>query len=311
MADDATSTGSLNPGSDLRAAREARGLSVHQVAVELHVSDAFIDALERADYAVLGGPVFVRGHLRNYARAVGVAEEPILAAYEHNQNKPTAPSLMAQPTIGTMSSRNRTWSMRVASAAVVLVLIILAVSWWQRRPDEPAAAQPLVVTPATPAPTAATQPMASLTDLRDTPVTTPSPAVKPAAPAAQPPLAVAQTRPAAAPVTHSTHLGPPAPVANAPQQVSIGPSEGKNLTHVSFTMGAASWVEVYDATGKRLFYDLAPAGNTLDLSGAGPLQVFLGYAPGVSIQLNGAPFDLKPYARSDNTARFKLGDAGN
>ncbi|HEV2322206.1 MAG TPA: DUF4115 domain-containing protein, partial [Gammaproteobacteria bacterium] len=66
----------------------------------------------------------------------------------------------------------------------------------------------------------------------------------------------------------------------------------------------------YDAAGKRLYYDLAPAGGSLDLSGAGPLQVFLGNAPGVSVELNGAPFDIKPYSRADNTARFKLGAPG-
>jgi cytoskeleton protein RodZ len=76
---------------------------------------------------------------------------------------------------------------------------------------------------------------------------------------------------------------------------------------VKFTLGAASWVEVYDNNGKRLYYDLAPAGDNLELSGAGPLQVFLGNAPGVSIELEGQPFDLKPFLRSDNTARFKLG----
>ena len=43
-------------GTELQAAREARGLSVHQLAVELHVSDGMINAMERGEYAVLGEP---------------------------------------------------------------------------------------------------------------------------------------------------------------------------------------------------------------------------------------------------------------
>jgi len=114
-----------------------------------------------------------------------------------------------------------------------------------------------------------------------------------------------------APALHEVRAATPVPTPVRAQQLTVGPGEAKSLTRVKFTLGAASWIEVYDNNGKRLYYDLAAAGSSLELSGAGPLQVFLGNAPGVSLELNGAPFDLKPYARPDNTARFKLGEAGN
>ena len=313
---------SQGPGADLRSAREARGLSVHQVAVELHVSDTFINALERGDYTVLGEPVFVRGHLRNYARAVGVPEGQVLGAYDQAQNKPAAPRLMTQHALSAgMSPRAREWGLRAASGAVIVVLLVLAVSWWQRRPDETVLPSTAVTQPvSTPTPSTAPAPMATLTDLADNQAPAqkdagaqkeaPKPAapVTPASPQSKPVSA------AATPVTHLQRANPPTVPESAvshPQQAVIGPGEAKNLTHVKFTLGAASWIEVYDNNGKRLYYDLAPAGDSLELSGAGPLQVFLGNAPGVSIELNGAPFDLKPYARADNTARFKLGEAGD
>lgn len=307
------------PGADLRSAREARGLSVHQVAVELHVSDAFINALERGDYAVLGEPVFVRGHLRNYARAVGVPEGQVLGAYDQTQNKPVTPKLVTQHTLGGgMSLRTREWSLRAASGAVVVVLLVLAVSWWQRRPDETVLPSTAVTQPvSTPAPSTAPAPMVTLTDLADNPAAPQKePAAKEEAPKPAAPIAAPVTSQPKALSPSSSRVAranPPvaAPIATHAQQAVIGPGEAKNLTRVKFTLGAASWIEVYDDNGKRLYYDLAPAGDSLELSGAGPLQVFLGNAPGVSIELNGAPFDLKPYARSDNTARFKLGAAGN
>ncbi|MGH8402365.1 MAG: DUF4115 domain-containing protein [Gammaproteobacteria bacterium] len=77
--------------------------------------------------------------------------------------------------------------------------------------------------------------------------------------------------------------------------------------HVKFVVSQASWIEVYDIAGKRLYYALAPAGDNLNISGDGPLQVFLGYSPGVSIEMNGVPFNQAPFTHSDNTARFRLG----
>jgi cytoskeleton protein RodZ len=190
-----------------------------------------------------------------------------------------------------------------------------------RRPDETAGPQASdVVQPAaTPAPAASSAPVASLTELSDkaampqtaaqkgTPAQAEPP--KPAAAAAPPPSPAAKT--VSAPALHEVRAAAPAPVPARVQQIAVGPGDPKNLTRVRFTLGAASWIEVYDNNGKRLYYDLAAAGSNLELSGAGPLQVFLGNAPGVSLELNGAPFDLKPYARPDNTARFKLGEAGN
>jgi cytoskeleton protein RodZ len=290
-------------GTELQAAREARGLSVHQLAVELHVSDGMINAMERGEYAVLGEPVFVRGHLRNYARALGLPEAPVLAAYDQTQNKTRVPTLVAAvPHTGGigMSPRAREWSTRAGTAVVVLVLIVLAVSWWMRRPETPET-QALETAPAATTlvtPSVATTPMSALTDLADS-ATAPKP-VKAAAPAA--------SKAPGATTLHIAKAAPrPASVTAAAQQVTVG--EGRDLSHVKFILGAASWVEVYDNNGKRLYYDLAGAGSSVSLSGAGPLQVFLGNAPGVSIELEGQPFDLKPFLRSDNTARFKLGSA--
>src|SRR5690348_16568353 len=94
MADEQSGSEAMS-GMQLQAAREARGLSVHQLAVELHVSDIMILAMEKGDYSALGEPVFVRGHLRNYARALGLPEAQVLASYDQTQNKPQAPTLVA------------------------------------------------------------------------------------------------------------------------------------------------------------------------------------------------------------------------
>lgn len=302
-----------NPGAHLRGIREQRGLSLHQVAVELHVSDSLIQALESGDYAVLGGAVFVRGHLRNYARALGIAEGDVLSLYDQEQNKPTAPRLVTQPThVGGVSPRMREWYMRAATGGVVVVLLVLAVSWWERRPEEPAATPPVsqAQSAALPAPTATTAvagvPLPALNEAANPPAQ--QQAVR-----LSTPLAPSPVKPAPASRTQHEEHKPAATAAAVPaaavSQIAGADAAG-GLTHVRFILSAASWIEVYDDSGKRLYYDLAPAGGSLDLSGVGPLQVFLGNAPGVNVELNGAAFDIKAYSRADNTARFKLGTAG-
>ena len=302
MADEA----SANPGARLRGIREQRGLSLHQVAVELHVSDFIIEALERGDYSVLGGAVFVRGHLRNYARALGVAETEVLSLYEQGQNKLAAPTLVTQHT-GAVNPKAREWYMRAATGGVLLVLLVLAISWWQRRPEERAApAADQVQT--TPLPAAASTPMPTVADAAGGQSAGQQDAVRLSTPLAPAPVKVANV----SHVQHEEHkqTAVPVPTPAPTRQVIAGAGDAASLTHAKFSLASASWIEVYDATGKRLYYDLAPEGDTLDLSGAGPLQVFLGNAPGVTIELNGAPFDVKAYSRADNTARFKLGAAG-
>ena len=296
----------MHPGAHLRGVREQRGLSLHQVAVELHVSDFILEALERGDYPVLGGAVFVRGHLRNYARALGVQEAEVLALYDQGQNKPAVPSLVTQHT-GGINPRAREWTMRAATGGVLLVLVVLAVSWWQRRPEErPQALVSPSQAEAMPATTSIPMPVA--TDLAGTQTAGQQDAARLSTPLAPPPVKAAS---AAVPRASHEERKPAAAPAPAPtQQVVTGAGTAGGLTHVKFNLNSASWIEVYDAGGKRLYYDLAPAGDTLDLSGAGPLQVFLGNAPGVTLELNGTPFDIKTYSRADNTARFKLGTAG-
>jgi len=296
----------IRPGADLKAAREGRGLTVRQVAQELHVGDAMIDALERGDYAVLGEPVFVRGHLRNYARALGIPENQVLSGYEQTQNKPPPPPLITQHPTGGMNPRNREWTLRAVSGALVLVLGV-AVVWWLSRATPPAATVSAAPVALVPAPAASTA-VPTVAEVATAPAVEQKPAPKPEAALAPPPAKPAAPAPRATRVNRVS-AGSGAANADAGTKPAAAAVDS-SLTHAVFTLSSASWIEVYDAGGKRIYYDLAPAGGSLELSGTGPLQVFLGNAPGVSIQVDGTSFDVASYTRPDNTARFKLGKPG-
>lgn len=67
-------------GERLRSAREAAGLDLAGVAARLKVPVHIVEAIEAEDWARIGAPVFVRGHLRSYARLLGLPVEPVQSA---------------------------------------------------------------------------------------------------------------------------------------------------------------------------------------------------------------------------------------
>lgn len=91
----------------------------------------------------------------------------------------------------------------------------------------------------------------------------------------------------------------------------IGPlrldAEGIGEDRVTIRLAHDSWVEAFDTQGKRLYYDLAREGHTLELKGAGPISVLLGYGRDAQVKYNGEPFDHSPYLRHD-VARFTVGE---
>jgi len=121
----ARSSGS-SPGARLRAAREARGLSIEDVAERLRLSAALVLAMEQDRLALLGPPVFARGHLRNYAVLVGAPEQEIMADcdVEVDSQPSFLPALDLQPRVRSHSR----WAWPVA--AVVMAIAVVAAFWW-------------------------------------------------------------------------------------------------------------------------------------------------------------------------------------
>ncbi len=65
-------------GSRLRAAREAKQLSLREIADTTKISISALEALEENDVARLPGGIYLRGFVRSYAAAVGLDPEQTL-----------------------------------------------------------------------------------------------------------------------------------------------------------------------------------------------------------------------------------------
>jgi len=69
-------------GERLRAAREARGISLEEAAAGTRIKRIYLEALENEAFSLLPSPAHARGFLRRYARWLGLDETALLAEWD-------------------------------------------------------------------------------------------------------------------------------------------------------------------------------------------------------------------------------------
>jgi cytoskeleton protein RodZ len=270
-------------GARLRGARERSRLTILQAAERLHVDPDILEALEADNFAALGAPVYVKGHLRHYAELVGEPVEPLFELYSQGTKVPP-PDLTRIPKALPDDSG------RLVAPAVTLVIVFAVAGsvWWamslSHRQWSP---RPVSIAVGAGAPVQ----QAQLTHAALVSVTaSPTPAVGAIAPAAAGSAAV---RPA---------------FATGRSAMPATPARGEITA--TFAYSADSWTEVYDATGRRLLYGLSTGPATRRLEGVPPLTVMLGDARGVAIEVGGRQASISRFVRSDHTARFLITAGG-
>lgn len=275
---------SFMPGQRLKKARELRGLTVEQVATELHLSPRFVTAMEADDYKQLPEPAFVRGYMRRYAQLVKLSPDDIAAKFDQcyaadvETPEPDARPRNPIQILGDIA-RPRLRIRRLLSWAsfglsAVLVLGFLFWNGTGSRHTEMAVTEPVAPVPA---------------QVLDAPVAVPVPAVTTevvSAPASGPATSPAMT-------ILPSPTGPaelPAPVAATPAQPAAAPDT------LVIVLAAESWVSVRDSK-QLLVSELKRGAQTLTLKGTAPFSVNLGNAPAATLTLNGKAVDLKPYTQ--------------
>lgn len=122
--------------------------------------------------------------------------------------------------------------------------------------------------------------------------------------------ASAPATPAAATVAISGETAVAAPAAQVTAQPNTAIADGTaaaeaGAVELQFTFQAQCWLEVTGADGKRLAYQMAAAGQQLQLSGVSPVKVVLGNPTAVQLVRNGQPVDLSSY-QPGRAARLTL-----
>lgn len=312
-----------SPGEQLRRARQTQKLTRQDIADRLHLDLGAIAAIEADDYDHLPSATYVRGYLRSYARILSVPAEAIITAYNHFA---PAPPVLRPDANRPEQARSSDASVKAVTYFISLALVILLLAWWQSHyvrtiPSEdleiPADDEPLeqekelsmvvpdgrlsypihvVIHPDTIAP--GTREFDA--DELEVPVTTEE------APSNDPDQSsVADAIDTSGMIQTVALSAPSEPLPESPSlQGAVIHSAPDTL---SMDLLWDSWIEVIDATGTPLYYQLAREGDRIFLQGTSPFSVLLGYAPGVAVKYNGKPFDTTPYSRA-GVARFTLGE---
>lgn len=95
------------------------------------------------------------------------------------------------------------------------------------------------------------------------------------------------------------------PPADTPSETEARAPAGAT-GRVVLRFKADSWVEIHDGSDKRLYFNLAKAGQRIDVNGPQPLRVLIGYIEGVEMEYNGQPYDFSGSVRK-GVARFEVG----
>lgn len=125
----ARQTVATSVGQRLRAAREAAGLSLADVAQSLKYGARQIEQLEADDYASLPGNTIVRGFTRSYARLLGLDGEELVRQLDTRTPNELA-DVRPPENMGIADDETGLRLSPLASAAIVLVLAALLLALW-------------------------------------------------------------------------------------------------------------------------------------------------------------------------------------
>ncbi|HCZ13578.1 MAG: RodZ domain-containing protein [Candidatus Accumulibacter phosphatis] len=248
-------------GQQLRSAREARNMSLAEVAQSLKLGPRQVAAIEAEDWASLPGNTMIRGFVRNYARLLNLDADVLMHGLDAAQLQQKA---QLEVSAGTTASLPNTSSRRVQRRdylAVLAGLLLLGLAvlayfyapadFWQGK----------------------------LTALlaRDAPVQ------QPAATTLAPPPAAA---------------GESVTVLSTPNATVLADAPGSGLgLRLSFAQPA--WVEVRDGRNQIIFAELSPAGSKREVVGQPPYSLVVGNATQVTVEYQGRMIELSPRSKGD------------
>ena len=302
--------GGLGLGERLRSARKARAVSLDRIAEELNLDESIVLALEEERFDELGAPVFVRGHLKAYAKLVGLSPDVVLESYRDGE--PAAPAV---PPVERPVRRSVTVNPVLLGFSALVMLVGVLLTVYVMQDDE------------TPASTAAEAPVPESAGAEPDPepVEAPQASVAPELPSSATTMAAAPNAPGAGvePDPAEPEVADPEPnspeprvepetMAAEPVRVEPEPVAAAavlprpDVVRLSLHFKEESWVEISDAN-KRLLFGLQRQGRRRELAGEPPLKLLIGNASGVELTVNDQPYSVPSSGVNGKVARFEIG----
>lgn len=307
-------------GAYLKRLRNEKNISIAEVAARMYLNQNVIETLEQDDHDNLPGPLYVYGYLQHYAKILDVPADRLVAIYKKDMGEPREQAAETQKQVTdtptqaeTKPKQPKNWTYAIIYL-VLFMLVLASLALWRSRyaqeqventgnldypvtivehPDTPSHPAPSVeIEEPEQAPVSAETPEPETTLEYET-AQDPEPALEPAAES----LATQARSPET--LTTEPETTP------AYRETTITSGTGPDTVTLVLTVDC--WIEIFDAENKKVFYDLARAGQTLVLSGRAPFSVLLGNADAATVEFNNTPFDITPHVTGIGIARFVLG----
>lgn len=122
----------MTAGERLRAAREAKGLSIEEIASTTRIPTRHLESIETGDWTKLPAPTYSIGFARNYATAIGLDRDEIgdqLRAEMGNTRPVYQPAELFEPADPKRSMPKGL----VIGALIALALVAIALTWLSNR----------------------------------------------------------------------------------------------------------------------------------------------------------------------------------
>jgi cytoskeletal protein RodZ len=139
-------TESASFGTWLRRQREAREITLREIADRTKISLRYLEAMEDDRFDLLPAPIFAKGFLKEYARYVGLSPDDVVNHYlaVQPQEEP-GPEVRAERRSGS------SWTYAVVlglAGLLLLALLTLLAFWAEHRKQTPGTAPPPIAPPA-------------------------------------------------------------------------------------------------------------------------------------------------------------------
>jgi cytoskeleton protein RodZ len=266
---------------DLKALREAKGLTLRDIFERTRISVVNLEAIEKGQFHLLPAPVYARPFIRSYALVIDAESEILLEAYERHLQSLNDRIRQEQETGGARQKtggpyKRAIWLLSAATAAIIVIFILTRYN--QPGPE---------TVPGQPAP----------------PVHQQAPDAKPAE--TGPPIAQPQSSPEASPVQGKADQAdnvptvaqsretlqaraPVTPADNIPVK-SVQPETEKNY-HLLLEARETVWLRIREDRNSPEQMILK-AGEKLERFAAESFTIDIGNAGGIDIVFQGKPIE--------------------
>lgn len=308
MSEKTTTTGTLDIGAVLSAARMKRELSIATAAMQSNLSQEIIEKLEQNRFGEIGAPVFTRGYLSLYARFLGLNEAAVGQAFNKIGREPP-PELRL--SAANVESQSRSYRRSYLGSWLLLIPVVLVGgfllyqlfdnnSWLMKQINgafnQPTQQEGEVLTP--PGGNNSEDIVLEVGGNPQVPPTTPEgvPVNPEVINGITPPVNTATT--AGSGETSS---------ATTDNSATQAPAASEGSRGIQLTFSTESWVQIQDSKRKSVVSRIIKPGEKVELPADGaPYSFNIGRPDGVVMLINGQEQPLDNYRQKNSGRRFNV-----